>query len=76
MLKSKNGKTFPKKPLDEYTFDDIKYIISQCNNITNILFHFYIYKNNIIDNLNLNQMYILFYYKKKPLINKLKIELK
>ncbi len=33
-------------------------------NKTNILFHFYIYKNNIIDNLNLNQMYILFYYKK------------
>jgi hypothetical protein len=37
MLKFKNGKTFPKKPLDEYSFDDIKYIISQCNNITNIL---------------------------------------
>ena len=33
-------------------------------NKTNILFHFYIYKNNIIDNLNSNQMYILFYYKK------------
>lgn len=37
MLIFRNGNTFPKKPLEEYSFDEIKYIISQCNNITNII---------------------------------------
>ena len=37
MLIFRNGNTYPKKPLEEYSFDEIKYIISQCDNITNII---------------------------------------
>jgi hypothetical protein len=37
MLVFRNGNTYPKKLLEEYSFDEIKYIISQCDNITNIL---------------------------------------
>lgn len=70
-----NGKTYERKPLHDYTFNEIKYIISQCKNITNILDILelnYSYRNKIKDFIEKHKISTSHFISRRTVLNNYK----